>query len=119
MFFPEELITYAVYSNPADFCQGKRTPERWLQLVLLREGGWFDRHTSQVGRPWMDRFKGPGLVGHVGCCESRMDEEAEGTTKTKTTTQSPFSLEGGALPCKCQALARRGLCVDSLPKNIH
>lgn len=21
MFFPEELITYAVYSNPADFCQ--------------------------------------------------------------------------------------------------
>lgn len=37
MFLPEELITYAVYSNPADFCQGKKTPERWLCLVLYGE----------------------------------------------------------------------------------
>lgn len=29
MFLPEELISYAVYSNPADFCQGKETHERW------------------------------------------------------------------------------------------
>lgn len=52
MFFPEELITYAVYSNPADFCQGKKTPERWLQLILFREGGWLVKNGSKALKPW-------------------------------------------------------------------
>lgn len=51
MFFPEELITYAVYSNPADFCQGKKTPERWLQLVLFREGGCLVKNGSKALKP--------------------------------------------------------------------
>lgn len=74
MFFPEELITYAVYSNPADFCQGKKTPERWLRLVLFRKGGWFDRHTSGVRRPSLDGLKAwdSGWMC-VGCGVSRMD----------------------------------------------
>lgn len=59
MFFPEELITYAVYSNPADFCQGKKTPERWLQLILFREGGCLVKNGSKAlkPRPWL--LQGP------------------------------------------------------------
>ena len=67
MFFPEELITYAVYSNPADFCQGKKTPERWLQLVLFREGGCLVKNGSKAlkPRPWL--LQGPlDLIG--GAC---------------------------------------------------
>lgn len=65
MFFPEELITYAVYSNPADFCQGKKTPERWLQLVLFREGGCLVKNGSKAlkPRPWL--LQGPLDV--IGC----------------------------------------------------
>lgn len=65
MFFPEELITYAVYSNPADFCQGKKTPERWLQLVLFREGGCLVKNGSKAlkPRPWL--LQGPQDA--IGC----------------------------------------------------
>ena len=66
MFFPEELITYAVYSNPADFCQGKKTPERWLRLVIFRKGGGFDRHNSQAAGPGLDKLNALSLVGCVG-----------------------------------------------------
>lgn len=67
MFLPEELITYAVYSNPADFCQGTRTPERWLRRVLSGRGGWFDRHTGDVvgGGAWPGRAQGPRLWSGV------------------------------------------------------
>lgn len=68
MFFPEELITYAVYSNPADFCQGKKTPERWLQLVLFREGGCLVKNGSKALKPWPWLLQGPLDV--IGCvCE--------------------------------------------------
>lgn len=65
MFFPEELITYAVYSNPADFCQGKKTPERWLRLVLFREGGCLVKNGSKAlkPRPWL--LQGP--LDLIGC----------------------------------------------------
>lgn len=66
MFFPEELITYAVYSNPADFCQGKKTPERWLQLVLFREGGCLVKNGSKALKPWPWLLQGPlDLIGWV------------------------------------------------------
>lgn len=70
MFFPEELITYAVYSNPADFCQGKKTPERWLQLVLFREGGCLVKNGSKAlkPRPWL--LQGPlDVIGCACVCE--------------------------------------------------
>lgn len=65
MFFPEELITYAVYSNPADFCQGKKTPERWLQLILFREGGWLVKNGSKALKPWPWLLQ--GLLDVIGC----------------------------------------------------
>lgn len=67
MFLPEELITYAVYSNPADFCQGTRTPERWLRRVLSGRGGWFDRHTGDVVGGGRLAWTGPGPQVVVGC----------------------------------------------------
>lgn len=105
MFFPEELITYAVYSNPADFCQGKKTPERWLRLVLFRKGGWFDRHTGGVVRPGLDRLKArdPGWMC-VGCCVSKID-----VTERKTKLMAPLTSKGGFLPCKLKAFTK-GLC---------
>lgn len=70
MFFPEELITYAVYSNPADFCQGKKTPERWLQLVLFREGGCLVKNGSKAlkPRPWLRQ----GPLDVIGCVSVSM-----------------------------------------------
>lgn len=55
MFLPEELITYAVYSNPADFCQRRKTPQRWLCLVLYRESRllWQAHKQSQGDLAWM------------------------------------------------------------------
>lgn len=70
MFFPEELITYAVYSNPADFCQGKKTPERWLQLVLFREGGCLVKNGSKALKPWPWLLQGPlDVIGCACVCE--------------------------------------------------
>lgn len=67
MFFPEELITYAVYSNPADFCQGKKTPERWLQLILFREGGCLVKNGSKALKPWPWLLQGPLHLTGCAC----------------------------------------------------
>lgn len=67
MFFPEELITYAVYSNPADFCQGKKTPERWLQIVLFRQGGCLVKNGSKAVKPWPWLRQGPLDLIECGC----------------------------------------------------
>lgn len=71
MFFPEELITYAVYSNPADFCQGKKTPERWLQLVLFREGGCLVKNGSKAVKPWPWLRQGPLDLIECACVSER------------------------------------------------
>lgn len=63
MFFPEELITYAVYSNPADFCQGKKTPERWLQLIFFGRGGCLMRSGSRAfPAPALTLARSPGFL---------------------------------------------------------
>lgn len=70
MFFPEELITYAVYSNPADFCQGKKTPERWLQLLLFREGGCLVKNGSKALKPQPWLLQDPlDLIGCARVCK--------------------------------------------------
>lgn len=63
MFFPEELITYAVYSNPADLCQGEKTPERWLRLVLFgKEAAGLSEVGAKRGRPGLGGLASPPVL---------------------------------------------------------
>lgn len=64
MFLPEELITYAVYSNPADFCQGTRLLKDGSSASFPgEEAGLTDTQATSGGPAWT----GPGPQVVVGC----------------------------------------------------
>lgn len=104
MFFPEELITYAVYSNPADFCQGKKTPERWLQLVLFREGGCLVKNGSKALKPWPWLPQGPLYL--IGCaCVGEHGDVREGRHYVPTVV--------------LQGEKKQNICAEQSTHHIH
>lgn len=105
MFLPEELITYAVYSNPADFCQGRKLLKDGFALSFTGRAGWFDRLTSKVGEAWPEWVQGPwtGVSGvSCKCQQLRMGERKEKPgTLTATRAYLPWQCQSSFSVVQC------------------